>query len=118
MSMLFQENHMIEDIDYLVSAVEYDPSDDKIKKVLTHEKKGEVGVGYPFEETRDHLLKKINEGKTYYTLVKEEESSFEYNLGEEIQKVEVDSDTFLRTDGENKKKDKLADLQPLGQMGY
>lgn len=107
---------MIEDIDYLISAVEYDPSDGKIKRVLTHEKKGEQGVGYPFEETRKHLLKKIEDGENYYTLVKDQESSFEYNLGEKVQKVEVDSEIFLRTDGEEEKRDLFEDLQPLSQM--
>lgn len=109
---------MIEDIDYLVSAVMYDPSDIKIKKVLSHEKKDQYGVGYPFEESRKQLLKKIEKGTSYYTLVQEEDTGFEYNVGEEIKKVEVDSEIFLRTDDMEEKKDHLGGLQRLRDLPY
>ncbi|MBS3782686.1 MAG: hypothetical protein KGY66_05165 [Candidatus Thermoplasmatota archaeon] len=109
---------MIEDIDYLVSAVMYGPSDIKVKKVLTHEKKDQYGVGYPFEETRNQLLKKIEDGKCYYTLVKQEDTSFEYNVGEEIKKIDIDSEAYLRTDDRKEKKDYLGGLQRLQDLPY
>ncbi len=109
---------MIEDIDYLVSAVMYDPSDVKIKKVLSHEKKDEYGVGYPFEERRNQLLKKIKKGMCYYTLIQRENTGFEYNVGEEIKRVELDSEIFLRTDDREEKKDHLGNLKRLRDPPY
>ncbi len=109
---------MIEDIDYLVSAVMYDPSDIKIKKVLSHEKKDQYGVGYPFEETRKHMLKKIEDDICYYTLVQDENTPFEYNVGEEIKEVEIESETYLRTDDRKERKDYLGELQRLKELPY
>ncbi len=107
---------MIEDIDYLVSAVMYDPSDTKIKKLLVHEKKDQYGVGYPYEETRKHALQKIEDGRSYYTLVQEPESGFEYNVGEKINKVEIDSKSYLRIDERREKKDYLGGLKRLRDL--
>ena len=109
---------MIEDIDYLVSAVMYDPSEFKIKKVLSHKRKDQYGVGYPFEERRKQLLKKIGNGRCYYTLVQRENTGFEYNVGNEIKKVEIDSETYLRTDDREEKKDYLGGLQRLRDLPY
>lgn len=109
---------MIEDIDYLVSAVMYDPSDVKIKKVLSHEKKNQYGVGYPFEETRKHMIKKIEDGACYYTLAQYENTPFEYNVGEEIKTVEIGSETYLRTDDVKEKRDHLGGLQRLKELPY
>ncbi len=109
---------MIEDIDYLVSAVMYDELDVKVKKVLTHEKKDQYGVGYPFEERRKQLLKKIDDGKCYFTLVQQENTAFEYNVGDEIKKVEIESETYLRTDSRKEKKDYLGGLQRLRDLSY
>lgn len=109
---------MIEDIDYLVSAVMYDPSDTRIKKLLVHEKKDQYGVGYPFEETRNNVLKKMDKGKNYYTLVQEYETSFEYNVGEKIRQVEIGSDIYLRTDDREEERDYLGDLQRLEDLSF
>ncbi len=109
---------MIEDIDYLVSAVMYDESDIKVKKVLSHEKKDQYGVGYPFEETRKHMLKKIENGKCYYTLVQQEDTTFEYNVGEKIKKIDIDSEIYLRTDDKKEKRDYLGKLQRLRDLPY
>ncbi len=109
---------MIEDIDYLVSAVKYESSDVKIKKVLSHEKKDQYGVGYPFEETRKHMLKKIKNGKCYYTLVQDEGTGFEYNVGKEIKMVDIESETYLRIDDKKEKKDHLGGLQRLRDLPY
>jgi len=109
---------MIEEIDYLVSAVMYDPSDVRIKKVLSHEKKDQYGVGHPFEERRKQLIKKVEKGVCYYTLVQEEDTDFEYNVGEEIKMVEVDGEIFLRTDDREEKKDHLGGLQRLRDLPY
>ncbi len=108
--------HMIDDIDFLVSAVMYDPSDTKIKKLLVHEKKDDYGVGYPFEETRKNVIKKMEKGKRYYTLVQELDTSFEYNVGEEIKKIEIDSEVYLRTDEVEEKQDDLGGLQRLRDL--
>jgi len=109
---------MIEDIDYFVSAVMYDPSDVKIKRALSHEKKDQYGVGYPFEETRKHMLKKIKNGKCYYTLVQEEGTGFEYNIGEEINIIDLESDIYLRIDDKKEKRDYLGGLQRLRDLPY
>ncbi len=109
---------MIEDIDFLVSAVMYNTSEIKIKKVLAHEKKDQYGVGYPFEETRKHMLKKIKDGKCYYTLVQQEGTAFEYNVGDKIKNVEIESEIYLRTDDRKEKKDHLGGLQRLKDLPY
>ncbi|MFP4142870.1 MAG: hypothetical protein ACLFSM_07115 [Thermoplasmata archaeon] len=109
---------MIEDIDYLVSAVMYGPSDRKIKKLLVHEKKDQYGVGYPYEETRNSVIKKMEKGKSYYTLVQNFETSFEYNVGEKIKKVEIGSEIYLRTDEREEERDHLDDLQRLEDRSF
>lgn len=107
---------MIEDIDYLISAVSYNQSDGKIKKVLTHEKKDQYGVGYPFEETREQVLKKMEKGKSYYTLIKGQNTPFEYDVGDKIEKVEIESEIYLRTDERQKKKDFLGGTQSIEEF--
>ncbi len=104
---------MIEDIDYLISAVSYKPSDNKVKKVLAHKRKDKYGVGYPYEETRAQLLKKMERGKTYYTLVKGQNTPYDYDVGDQVKRIEVDSETFLRTDDKEEKADFLAGTEIL-----
>lgn len=108
----------LENIDYFVSAVKYDISDTKIKRVTTHEKKDQYGVGNPYEEAREDLVESIKKGAVYYTLVKNSDGEFDYNVGKKIEMIEVDGEDFLRTDSKEMNEDFLEDLQKINRLDF
>ena len=107
---------MIEDIDYLISSVEYDSDNKMIDKVRTHEKQDEYGVGYPYAEHRKQLLNNLKEGKSYYTLVQQEGSEFDYNVGEKVVIVEIQGNEYIRIDKERNEKNYLGDVKTMSPI--
>ena len=100
----------IDEIDYLITSVKYDKKDQLFEKVRTHEQMDDHAVGYPFPEDRDQLLKKLEEGYCYATLITPEDDQFDYQVGKKVSLVEVEGKRFLRTDGEKTKRDYLEDV--------
>ena len=93
--------------DYMISAVRYDSSHEKIESVRTHEDEGDkMGIGY--YESRQKVVSNIEKGFTYSTVTKRADGRF--NRGEEIHIIEVDCTKYIRTDRNKTNKDNLENL--------
>lgn len=93
--------------DFLVSAVRYATDEPRIEKVRVHEDRGDK-VGGAFDEKRSQIVGKLEDGRSYTTIYKNEDNK--WVKGEEIHTVEVDGETFIRTDKNSKKRDNLGEL--------
>ncbi len=93
--------------DYLISAVRYDSSHEKIESVRTHEDKGDE-VGTPYYESRSDVVSNIENGYTYCTIIKSTEGK--WDRGEDIHIIKVGSNKYIRTDNNTTNKDNLENL--------
>ncbi|MDP8269676.1 MAG: DUF3892 domain-containing protein [Candidatus Tenebribacter davisii] len=93
--------------DYLISAVRYDSSQEKIEFVKTHEDKGN-NLGTEQKESLAKVVSNIEKGYTYCTITKSKDN--EWNKGENVHVVVVDGSKYIRTDNNNTEKDNLENL--------
>ena len=108
-------DHMMEEIDFLISGVKYD-KDGIIEKVSVHEKVDKYGVGYPFEESRKDGVRKIKDGKSYFTLTPSGEGKFDYTVDEKIELIDVDGKEYIRIDDQKKNSDELGDVTSVSDI--
>lgn len=106
---------MMDEIDFLISGVKYGP-DGMIEKVSVHEKVDKYGVGYPFEENREDVVRKIKEGNNYFTLTPSGEGKFDYTVDEEIKLIEVDGREYIRIDDRKETSDELGDVTSVSDI--
>ncbi len=107
-------NDMIDKIDFLISGVKYN-DEGIIERVSVHEKMDDYGVGYPYEESREDVVKKIRDGNNYFTLVFDGETKFDYTVGDEIELIEIDGEEYLRVDDEKEEKDNLGAVTTVSE---
>ena len=93
--------------DFLISAVRYTADRNRISKARVHEDLGTT-VGHPFEESRSDVIKKLEAGKTYCTII--QSTSGNWKKGQTVHVAVVDGDKFIRTDRNSVKQDNLGEL--------
>lgn len=93
--------------DYGISAVRYDSDDQYIDKVKVHKDNGDtIGAGDIW--SRKDVLAKMDDGKTFVTIVKDGDNK--WKKGQDVHIITVDGRRFLRTDANKKSKDNLENL--------
>jgi len=92
--------------DFLISAVRYNAQKTHIDKVRSHKDEGD-NVGTGEETTREDIVRKIKEGKTFVTIYK---SNDKWKKGEDVRIVDIDGQEYIRTDRNRTKKDNLGEL--------
>jgi len=107
-------NEMINKIDFLISGVKYN-DEGIIQRVSVHEKMDDYGVGYPYEESREDVVKKIRDGNHYFTLVFDGETKFDYTVGDEVKLVEIEGEDYLRIDEIEDKNDNLGSVTTVSE---
>ncbi|MCW7755415.1 DUF3892 domain-containing protein [Desulfobotulus sp. H1] len=93
--------------DYGISAVRYDSDDQYIDKVKVHKDNGDtIGAGETW--TRTDVLSKMDDDKTFITILKD--SNDKWKKGQDIHIITVNGRRFLRTDANERAKDNLENL--------
>lgn len=93
--------------DYGISAVRYDSDDQYIEKVKVHKDNGET-IGSEEIWTRKEVISKIDEKKTFVTILRTNEGK--WNKGANVHIITVDGSRYIRTDSNNRAKDNLENL--------
>jgi hypothetical protein len=93
--------------DWLISAVRYDDDHSRIVKVRAHLDKGDT-VGSAQEQTRAEVVRSVEGGQTYCTIVKGTDGK--WKRGEDVRVITIDGEKFIRTDANRTKKDNLGNL--------
>jgi hypothetical protein len=100
-----KEKTMSKWADYLVSGVRYDADHNYISKLKVHEdKETELGTGELID--RALVIKAINNGKSFETVVKAEK----WERGQPIIVVKINSNYYLKTTSNNIEVDNLENL--------
>ncbi|MDQ2069827.1 DUF3892 domain-containing protein [Natronospira bacteriovora] len=92
--------------DYGISEVHYDRNGQYIDKVKVHKDLGEE-FGKHEEWARKDVLAKIDDGKTFVTILSNDDGWYE---GEKVQPMSVGQRRFLRTDANDQANDNLGNL--------
>lgn len=92
--------------DFLISAVRYSADGTHIERVRVHEDLGDK-VGSAKESLRTEVVRNIKSGKTYVTIFK---SQNEWNKGQDVHRIKVGNEEFIRTDKNQKARDNLENL--------
>jgi len=97
--------------DFLISGVLYTEADKKknISHVQVYEDKGNT-VGLPFTLTRDEMLNKIDSNYSFKTTYVKDGK---YSQGENVRKVKIKDNVYLRTDRDEIEEDNLENLPLL-----
>ncbi|WP_277657143.1 DUF3892 domain-containing protein [Seleniivibrio woodruffii] len=93
--------------DYCISAVRYDSESRYIAKLHVHPDNGD-SIGSYSEWTRQDVLDKIDNSKTFVTITKN--SDDEWSKGEDVRAIYVNGKHYLRTDANGKESDNLENL--------
>jgi len=93
--------------DWLISAVRYDEDHSRIVRVRAHLDKGDT-VGRAEEQTRAQVVGRIEDGKTYCTILKRDGGK--WRRGEDVHVVTIDGEKFIRTDANRVSRDNLGEL--------
>lgn len=93
--------------DYLISAVRYDEDRNHIEKARVHEDNGDT-VGAASEWTRSSVVKAIDKGQTFCTILKT--SDGKWKKGQDVHIVVLEGKRFIRTDANQVQRDNLGSL--------
>jgi len=94
--------------DYLISAVQYDPTESHIEKVKAHTDNGDT-VGVASVVSRSTVVQNIESGITYATITKDATNQ-KWLRGADVGVISVDGEKYIRTDRDRTKKDNLGQL--------
>ncbi len=93
--------------DFCISAVRYDANREHIVKVKSHVDNGDT-IGQPEEKTRITVVSEIEDGKSYTTITKYNESK--WNKGQPVTIVVINGRKYIKTVENNKECDNLENL--------
>ncbi|MDP3449478.1 MAG: DUF3892 domain-containing protein [Anaerolineaceae bacterium] len=93
--------------DYCISAVKYDSDHSRIVECHVHEDKGDK-IGTLFIETRMEIVAKLKRTITYCTIRENKDGN--WKKGDNVIQYLLDGEYFIRTDGNQTKKDNLGEL--------
>ena len=104
-----EDNKMMEWADFLISAVicDQESNDRKFSNFLVQLDKGE-SVGSPVIWTRDEVLDKIENGKSFRTIYRS--NGDKWKKGEDVSKIKIGNEFYLRTDHSKSNGDYLGNL--------
>jgi hypothetical protein len=93
--------------DYGICKVHYDNDHDYIETVKIREDLGD-SIGSEVEKKRSWVVKKIEDGTTFVTILKNEDGKWE--KGQDVHIVTVNGKKYIRTDQNDKDSDNLENL--------
>lgn len=93
--------------DYAITAVRYNTDETRIVKVERREVHSDH-LSSASEKSREQIVSSIEAGNDYTTARKNDQDKWE--LGEEIHPVDVNGETFIRTDQNETAEDNLENL--------
>ncbi len=93
--------------DYVITAVRYDSTHDRIIKVKVMEDNGET-LHSPSEMTRQTVISNIDEGRMFVTAQKNKEGK--WNKGAKVIIVRINYVDYIKTVSNNSEKDNLEEL--------
>ena len=98
---------MVKWADFLISAVRYDEDRSRIVQVRVYDDLGDK-VGNARISSRIDVVNSIKQGKTYVTILENQDGS--WRKGQEVGIVKMEGEEFIRTDRNSVAKDNLENL--------
>jgi len=96
--------------DYGISAVQYDKDHKHIVKARVHHDSGEM-IGSPIDIARSMIVSMIEDGKTFVTITKCNDS--EWQKGQPVKIVTISNVKYIKTVENNKEFDNLENLPEI-----